>query len=115
MTRNDAVLSDACEKRNLSCRVGTQRGLASYSQYVWLYAYSSQLLNAMLGRLCLLLADHVERGGERNMYEQGIALCAFELHLPKGLEKWKTFNVADSPTAFHDDNIELFVRCRRSE
>ncbi len=64
-----------------------------------------QLLDAVLGRLCLHLADDVDLRGERDVDEVGVLESVLEPHLPERLDERLALDVSHSPAALDDDDL----------
>src|SRR5437773_1803638 len=106
---DDALHRDVGKECDLLLDLGLQGMLAAGDDHVRLDPGGPEFPYALLRRLRLLLADRPHHGDEGRVDEQDVLLPLLLPELADRFEEGHSFDVADGPTDFDEDDVGVFL------
>ena len=104
---DDILLINVALARNLALQLIADGLLAATNNQIWLNTARSQLGDAVLCRLRLLLTARTNKWHQRYVYIANVVTTDFIFELANGLEERKDLDVANGSTNFRNHHINI--------
>ena len=104
---DDVLLIHVALPRNLALQLIANGFFAPTNNQIWLNTARSQLGDAVLCRLRLLLTARANKWNQRHMYVANVVTTNFIFELANGLEERKNLDVTNGSTNFRDHHVDV--------
>ena len=106
LRRDDGLLVDVAEERNLAAQIPRQHPIRPAQQDVGLDADRAQVADAVLGRLGLELAGRADEGDQRQVHVEGVLASEILAQLADGFQVRLALDVADGAAHLDEHDVD---------